>query len=163
MFSKHGRNQLKLPTKKLYSLLCGPLRITHSNKVPFNFLDKSDARFHELHLTLDSVCSELQSKGIGAQTKAAATISYEDEDLFWRLKFLVIVNREFCLIRSSSMLGCISAFVEDKNKETFHFDSLLVFQPMIQSITVIHTMSMLNLFQKTININSETFVWKKNL
>ena len=75
---------------------------------------------------------------------------------------MVIVIREFCLIQSS-MLVCISAFVEDKNKQTFHFNSLLVFQQTIQSITVIHTMSMLNLFQRTININSETFIRKTNL
>ena len=49
------------PPKTLYSLLCGLLRITRSNKVPFNFFDKSDATFHELHLTLDIVCSELHS------------------------------------------------------------------------------------------------------
>ena len=52
-----------------------------------------------------------------------------------------MVIREFCLIQSSSMLGCISAFVEDKNKETFHFNSLLMFQQTIQSITVIHTVA----------------------
>ena len=68
-----------------------------------------------------------------------------------------MVIRKFCLIRSSSMLVYISAFVEDKNKETFHFNSSLVFQEMIRYTTVIHTMSMLNLFQKTI-INSETSI-----
>ena len=105
-------------------MLCGLLRIARSNKVPFNFLDKSDARFHELHLTLDSVCT--QRVYTCAQTKAAVIISYEDEDLFWRVgvrgygDLRVLLN-----MVSSSMLGCISVFVEDKNKATFHFNSLL--------------------------------------
>ena len=84
-----------------------------------------------------------------AQTKAAVIISYEDEGLFWRVGVLGYGDLRVLLNTvSSSMLGCISAFVEDKNKETFHFNSLLVLQQMIRSITVIRNMSMLNLFQK---------------
>ena len=74
-----------------------------------------------------------------AQTKAAVIISYEDEDLFWRVGVLGYGDLRVLLNTvSSSMLGCISAFLEDKNKETFHFNSLLVLQEMIRSITVIH-------------------------
>ena len=39
--------------------------ICRYNKVPFNFLDKTDVR------------------GIGAEVKSAETISYEHENLFW--------------------------------------------------------------------------------
>jgi hypothetical protein len=71
------------PPKSLYGLLCGIQRIFHDNKVPFTFLDKSDVRFKELHGTLDTVCSELHSIGIGAEVNSALIISYEHEDLFW--------------------------------------------------------------------------------
>ena len=89
--------------KTLYSLLCGLLQITCSNKAPFNFLDRSGTRIHELHLTLDSVCSELNLKGICAQTKAATIITYEDEVscMFWRVGVLdygdprVLLNKVF--------------------------------------------------------------------
>ena len=72
------------PPKSIYGLLCGIQRINRDNKVPFNFLEKTDVRFQELHKTLDSVCSDLHSHGIGAKTKSADVISYEDEDSLWR-------------------------------------------------------------------------------
>ena len=72
------------PPKSIYGLLCGIQRINRDNKVPFNFLEKTDVRFQELHKTLDSVCSDLHSRGIGAKTKSADVISYEDEDSLWR-------------------------------------------------------------------------------
>ena len=73
------------PPKSLYSLLCGLHRITQDNQVSFSFLDKTDSRFMALHKTLDSVCSDLHSRGIGANSKAAGVISYEHEDLFWEV------------------------------------------------------------------------------
>ena len=63
------------PPKSLYGLLCGLHRITQDNQVSFNFLDKTDSRFMALHKTLDSVCSDLHSRGIGANSKAAGVIS----------------------------------------------------------------------------------------
>ena len=41
--------------KTLYSLLCGLLRISRANGVPFNFLDRSDISFQEFHNTLDTL------------------------------------------------------------------------------------------------------------
>ena len=32
---------------------------------------------------MNSVCSQLHSKGIGAVRKSASVITYADEDLFW--------------------------------------------------------------------------------
>ena len=72
------------PPKSLNGLLCGIHRVTLDNKVPFNFLDKTSVHFQDLHKTLDSVCSELHSSGIGADTKLSMVISYEHEDLLWR-------------------------------------------------------------------------------
>ena len=37
------------------------------NKAPFAILDKSDLRFRELHLTLDSVSSELHRTSVGVK------------------------------------------------------------------------------------------------
>lgn len=54
---------------QLYNILCGIYRTCRDNGVPFNFLDKSDSRFRELHRTLDSVCSRLHSEGIGFSIK----------------------------------------------------------------------------------------------
>ena len=68
---------------KLYNILCGIYRTCRDNGLPFKFLDKSDARFCELHRTLDSVCSKLHSEGVGASKKSASIISITDEDLFW--------------------------------------------------------------------------------
>ena len=71
------------PPTSIYGLLCGILRIVRGNGVPFNFLDKSDIRFRDLHQTLDRVCCDLHSKGVGADKESASVISFEDEDLFW--------------------------------------------------------------------------------
>ena len=83
---------------------------------------------------------------VGAQTKAAAIISYKDEDLFWRVGVLDYDDPRIMLNTVFFCVGLYFAFVEDKNKEAFHFNNLLVFQQKIQSIRVIHTVSMLNLF-----------------
>ena len=49
----------------------------------FCILDKSDTRFRELHLTLDSVSSELHRVGVGVVKKSASVISIVAEDSFW--------------------------------------------------------------------------------
>ena len=72
------------PPKSTYALLCVLLRIVHSNGVVHNFLDKSDVRFCVLHQTLDTVISDLHSKGVGAEKKSANVISFEDEELLWK-------------------------------------------------------------------------------
>ena len=72
------------PPKSLYGLLCGIHSITMENKVPFNFLDKTNISFKDLHKTLDSVCSQLHSSGIGADVKSSMVISYEHEDRLWQ-------------------------------------------------------------------------------
>ena len=71
------------PPATLWSLVSGIQRAMQANKVPFLLLDRSDDRFRELHLTLDSVSSDLHRQGVGAVRKSAAVISSEDEDLFW--------------------------------------------------------------------------------
>ena len=67
------------PPKSLYSVLCGLYRVSRSNGVTFNFLDKKDHQFLLLYNTLDSTFSDLHSKGVGAITNHAAVISFDDE------------------------------------------------------------------------------------
>ena len=61
------------------SLLSGINREMMNNKIDFMILDKSDIRFRDLHLTLDSVSSELHHSGLGTK-KNAEVISIEVED-----------------------------------------------------------------------------------
>ena len=67
--------------KSINPLLCGLLRIVHNNGVVHDFLNKSDVHFRELHQILDTVCTDLHSKGVGAEKKSATVISFEDEEL----------------------------------------------------------------------------------
>ena len=53
------------------------------NKAPFAILDKSDLCFRELHLTLDSVSSELHRTGVGVNKKSTQVISTDLKDLCW--------------------------------------------------------------------------------
>ena len=69
------------PPKSLHSILCGLLRLYREKGGSFNFLDKKDARFTDLHKTLDTVCSTLHAEGIGASTTPAPIISIDDEEL----------------------------------------------------------------------------------
>ena len=71
------------PPSTIRALLCGLQRVMQASKVPFNFFDKGDQRFRELHLTLDTVSSELHRNGIGATRNSAQVISTQDEELFW--------------------------------------------------------------------------------
>ena len=76
------------PPKSIYSLLCGLYRISRSNGVSFNFLDKKDHRFIHFRNTLDTVCSQLHSKGVGSSVKSAAVMSFDDEDALWDRKVM---------------------------------------------------------------------------
>ena len=67
----------------LRSLVSGIQRSMQAKKAPFLLLDRSDTRFRELHLTLDSVSSDLHRQGVGATRKSAAVISVKDEMCFW--------------------------------------------------------------------------------
>ena len=51
----------------LRSLLSGINRILKANKAPFSIFNKEDPAFCNLMLTMDSLSSDLHSKGIGAQ------------------------------------------------------------------------------------------------
>ena len=59
-----------------------------TDKFPFNFFDKGDQRFRELHLTLDTINSELHRNRIEATCNSAQVISSEDEELFWEKGYL---------------------------------------------------------------------------
>ena len=67
----------------MYLLLCGLYRVCKGNGVPFNFLDKANSRFRDLHNTLDTIFSTLHAQGVGAEKKSAPVISIEDEELLW--------------------------------------------------------------------------------
>ena len=73
----------KYPPSTLRNLLSGLNREMKKNKVEFSIMDKTDHRFRELHLTLDSICSELHRTGIGVKRNSARVISVEDEAVFW--------------------------------------------------------------------------------
>ena len=68
------------PPRSIYLLLCGLYRVCKGNGVPFNFLDKADSRFRDLHNTLDTVFSSLYAHGVGDDKMSAPAISIEDED-----------------------------------------------------------------------------------
>ena len=69
------------------------------NKVPFNILEKSDIRFRDLHLTLNTVCIALRMEGIGADVKHVLVISKEDEATLWSSGVLGSDTPE-CLLRA---------------------------------------------------------------
>ena len=74
------------PPKTLYSLLCGLLRISCANGVPFNFLDRSDIRFQEFHNTLDSVCSSLHTKALEPRQIQPLLLVMKTRTCFGRLE-----------------------------------------------------------------------------
>lgn len=55
-------------------------QISRLNGVVFNFLDKKDVRFKELHNTIEFICSTLHSQGLGSSVNSAAAVSVEDEE-----------------------------------------------------------------------------------
>ena len=89
-FVMETRQESGLPylPKSIYLLLCGLYRISRSNSVPFNFLDRKDIRFKDLHNTLDTMFSNLHAEGIGAEKKSASAITVEDEELLWEKELL---------------------------------------------------------------------------
>ena len=87
------------PPIMIYSLLCGLYRITRSNDVPLNFIDKNNSDFRSLHQTLDYHFSELHSEGVGADRKSGSVISFEDEEILWAKKLLSYDNPKSLLQR----------------------------------------------------------------
>ena len=56
----------RYPPATLRSLLSGVNRVLQENKAPFSILDNDDYRFKDLLKTMDTLCSDLHSQGIGA-------------------------------------------------------------------------------------------------
>ena len=73
----------KYPPGIVRNLLSGINRELIKNKAEFSIMDRSDRRFRELHLTLDSITSELHRTGVGVDKKNAEVISKDLEDLCW--------------------------------------------------------------------------------
>ena len=71
------------PPATLRSLVSGIQRVMEAQKSLFMLLDRSDHLFRELHLTLDTISSDLHRQGVGALRKSAAVISSEDENSLW--------------------------------------------------------------------------------
>ena len=112
------------PPKTLYALLCGLLRVARSKGSTLNFLDKSDVRFKDLHLTMDSVCSQLHSKSIGAVRKSASVITYADEDLFWERGVLGLDNPRSLLYTTFFYVGlhfCLRGGQEQRDLSIHQF------------------------------------------
>ena len=73
------------PSQTLHQLLCGVLRhMCNKNPACPNFMDKKDARFSQLHKTLDSYFHKLHSEGVGRQTKHAEVVTSDEEDQLWK-------------------------------------------------------------------------------
>ena len=90
-------NGLPYPATTLRSLLAAIQRVLHSNKVPLNIFDKSDMRFRDLHMTLDTVCVSLRKEGVGTEVKHADVVSVEHEDILWNKGVLGIASPESLL------------------------------------------------------------------
>ena len=90
-------NGLPYPATTLRSLLAAFQRILHSNKVPVNIFDKSDLRFLDLHMTLDTVCVSLRKQGVGTEVKHAAVIPLDHEDILWQKGILGVDTPESLL------------------------------------------------------------------
>ena len=73
----------RYPPATMRSLLSGLKRELQKAKAPLSLFDKSDRHLRELHLTLDSVSSELHKDGVGAILNSAAVITAKDENFFW--------------------------------------------------------------------------------
>jgi hypothetical protein len=153
-------NGSNYPPKSIYSLLCGIQRVTRENNVPFSFLDKNDLRFKDLHRTLDSICSDLHSRGIGADVRSALVISYEHEDMFWQSGALGYCSPRILFYTIFFYVGLSEEF---RSKEILLGRTSSVFLMIRVSMMIIHTMSMSNLFLRTINIDSMRYIWITNL
>ena len=78
----------KYPPTTIRGILSALNRIYKESKAPFSILDKGNPDFHELHLTLDRVTSDLHREGIGVSKKSAMVIPFEHENLFWEKQLL---------------------------------------------------------------------------
>ena len=90
-------NGLPYPATTLRSPLAAIQRTLHSNKVPLIIFDKSDMRFRDLHITLDTVCASLSKEGVGTEVRHAAVIPIEHEDILWKKGVLGVATPESLL------------------------------------------------------------------
>ena len=74
-------------TDPIRGLLSSLNRMMQTNKGPFSMLEKGDRSFRELHLTLDSVSSDLHRKGVGTAQKSASVVTFEHEELIIMIYF----------------------------------------------------------------------------
>ena len=124
------------PSKLIYLIRCGLHWISHSKGVPFNFLDKSDSRFRDLHTTLDTVCSNLHTHARDRFHEEICTSDYHrgPGDDMEKVNYVVrkpLQASELCVF----MLACTSPFVEVKSNMTSRLISLNVFQKRERSMT----------------------------
>jgi hypothetical protein len=151
-------NGSNYPPKSIYSLLCGIQRVTRENNVPFSFLDKNDLRFKDLHRTLDSICSDLHSRGIGADVRSALVISYEHEDMFWQSGALGYCSPRILFYTMFFYAGLSFCLRGGQEQRDLIGRTSSVFLMIRVSMMIIHTMSMSNLFLRTINIDSMRYI-----
>ena len=78
------------PPSSIHQLLCGILR--DINPDCFNFLDKKDAQFRQLHHALDVQFHKLHSDGIGRQVNHTEVISNEEEQKLGESGVLEVSN-----------------------------------------------------------------------
>ena len=88
------------PATSIRSLLSGIQRVLQANKVPFNLFDKSDLRFRDIHMTLDTVSVSIRKEGVGTEVKHANVISMEDEDSMWE-KGVIDTTSPWALLRAA--------------------------------------------------------------
>lgn len=145
----------RYPPATLRNMLSGLNREMQKNKGDFSIMDKADRRFRELHLTLDSVCSEFCRSGVGVSHNSARVISLEDENIFWREGcFGNVIN-----YRSSthSFLLCWHAFCAAWCSRAARFiDKPIRSSPCRQGyLLCCSIMSILSTYQRTISTGSK--------
>jgi hypothetical protein len=154
-------NGSNYPPKSIYSLLCGIQRVTRENNVPFSFLDKNDLRFKDLHRTLDSICSDLHSRGIGADVRSALVISYEHEDMFWQSGALGYCSPRilfYTIFFYAGLSFCLRGGQEQRDLTWKNFKRLPDDTSVYDDNTYYEY-----LFLRTINIDSMRYIWITNL
>lgn len=108
-------------------------QISRLNGVVFNFLDKKDVRFKELHNTIEFICSTLHSQGLGSSVNSAAAVSVEDEEQLLDKEVLSMDNStNLHYIWSSFMLEFI-VYVEVKSSKVFRLINLLAILLMLMN------------------------------
>ena len=77
-------NDQHYPPTHNCALLCGLHHVMQDNKTPFNFFDKGDQCFRELHLTLDTISmNRMHQNRIRAARNSVQIIVAKDEEVFW--------------------------------------------------------------------------------